>query len=52
MGITLIINVDRDNDFGRKAQIESPIIGYDANLHAASQFGIIDAEDSDLNSYQ
>jgi putative membrane protein len=50
MGITLIINVDRDNDFGRKAQIESPIIGYDANLHAASQFGIIDAEDSDLNS--
>ncbi len=50
MGITLIINVDRDNDFGRKAQIKSPIIGYDANLQAASALGIVDAEDSDLNA--
>ena len=50
MGITLIINVDRDNDFGRKAQVKSPIIGYDNNLHAASQLGINDAEDSDLNA--
>ena len=50
MGITLIINIDRDNDFGRKAQVKSPIIGYKENLEAATQLGIIDAEDSDLNA--
>ena len=47
---TLILNVDRDNDFGRKAEIQSPIIGINDNKHAAQTFGEIDPEDSDLNS--
>ncbi|MBU0498400.1 MAG: DUF373 family protein [Candidatus Thermoplasmatota archaeon] len=50
MGTTLIINVDRDNDFGRKAQVKSPIIGYNQNLDAATKLGIADAEDSDVNA--
>jgi len=29
----LVISVDRDNDFGRKAGIEGPIIGKKANLN-------------------
>jgi len=47
---TLVLNVDRDDDFGRKAQIKSPIIGLQANLNAAQDFGQADPEDSDLNS--
>ena len=47
---TLILNIDRDNDFGRKAQIESPIIGISGNKNAAQTFGEIDPEDSDLNA--
>jgi len=47
---TLILNIDRDNDFGRKAKIESPIIGIDANSIAAQKFGEADPEDSDLNA--
>jgi len=50
MAKTIILNVDRDDDFGRKAQINSPIIGIQNNLNAASQLGRIDAEDSDLNA--
>lgn len=47
---TLVLNVDRDDDFGRKANVESPIIGYDNNLDAANKLGQKDAEDSDLNA--
>jgi len=47
---TLILNVDRDNDFGRKAKIKSPIIGIKNNIEAASRFGQSDPEDSDLNA--
>jgi len=47
---TLVLNVDRDDDFGRKAKVESPIIGYDDNLDAANKLGQKDAEDSDLNA--
>jgi putative membrane protein len=47
---TLILNIDRDNDFGRKANINSPIIGIIDNKHAAQTFGEIDPEDSDLNA--
>jgi len=47
---TLILNVDRDDDFGRKAQISSPIIGCQNNLNAAQLFGQVDPEDSDLNA--
>jgi len=47
---TIIINIDRDDDFGRKAKVKSPIIGIDNNLDAANKLGRIDPEDSDLNA--
>ncbi len=47
---TLILNVDRDNDFGRKAGVESPILGLEKNLIAAQKLGETDPEDSDLNA--
>ena len=47
---TLILNVDRDDDFGRKAKVDSPIIGIRDNIDAANKLGQVDAEDSDLNA--
>lgn len=47
---TLILNIDRDDDFGRKAQLKSPILGIQNNIDAANKLGIVDAEDSDLNA--
>ena len=46
----LILNVDRDDDFGRKAKVKSPIIGVQDNLDAANKLGRADPEDSDLNA--
>jgi putative membrane protein len=46
----LVLNVDRDDDFGRKAKIKSPIIGIKNNIDAATKFGQSDPEDSDLNA--
>ena len=47
---TLVLNVYRDDDFGRKAKVKGPIIGYAANLEAANKLGETDPEDSDLNA--
>lgn len=47
---TLVLNVDRDDDFGRKAKIKSPIIGIRDNIDAANKIGQADPEDSDLNA--
>ena len=47
---TLVLNIDRDDDFGRKAKVKSPIIGYATNLEAANKLGETDPEDSDLNA--
>ena len=47
---TLILNIDRDDDFGRKAKVKSPIIGVQDNLDAANRLGRVDPEDSDLNA--
>ena len=47
---TLILNIDRDDDFGRKADIKSPIIGIRDNISAANKLGQADPEDSDLNA--
>ncbi|MEF8847846.1 MAG: DUF373 family protein [Candidatus Thermoplasmatota archaeon] len=47
---TLVLNVDRDNDFGRKTKLETPIVGEKDNKIAANKLGIIDPEDSDLNA--
>ncbi len=47
---TLVLNIDRDDDFGRKASITSPIVGYKNNITAANRLGQADPEDSDLNA--
>lgn len=46
----LILSVDRDNDFGAKAGLNSPFIGRQANLDAALGLGLKDPEDSDINT--
>ena len=46
---TLVLTVDRDNDFGVKAGVESPLIGIDACREAAMALGMADPEDSDVN---
>ena len=47
---TLVLNVDRDDDFGRKAKVKSPIIGIKSNIDAANKLGQADPEDSDVNA--
>lgn len=47
---TLVICVDRDNDIGEKAGLETPIIGREASLSAATKLGLVDSEDSDINA--
>lgn len=47
---TLIICIDRDNDLGEKAKLETPIVGREANVQAAVALGIADPEDSDTNT--
>ena len=37
-----VICVDRDNDFGRKAGIDGPIIGRKDNLRAAVKLALAD----------
>jgi len=46
----LVLCIDRDDDLGRKARIESPIIGRDANVEATLKLGLADPEDSDVNT--
>ncbi len=47
---SLIINIDRDNDFGMKAGLEGPITGYADCYNAALRLISIDPEDSDANA--
>ena len=47
---TLILNVDRDNDYGIKAGIEGPVTGYGDCYNAALKLISVDAEDSDANA--
>ncbi len=47
---TLILNVDRDNDYGEKAGITGPITGYTECYNAALKLINIDPEDSDANA--
>jgi putative membrane protein len=47
---TLILCVDRDDDLGHKAGVESPIVGRRRNLDAAVALGLADPEDSDTNA--
>jgi putative membrane protein len=47
---TLVLCVDRDDDFGAKAGLNSPFIGREDNVNAALGLGLKDAEDSDINT--
>jgi len=47
---TLVLAVDRDDDFGVKGHVKSPVIGIDNCLKAANALGVADPEDSDLNA--
>jgi putative membrane protein len=49
-GRTLVLSVDRDDDIGYKAQIESPCVGRAACLKAANTLALADPEDSDVNA--
>jgi len=49
-GRTLVLCVDRDDDIGYKARIESPVIGRGACLRAANALALSDPEDSDVNA--
>jgi putative membrane protein len=49
-GLTLVLSVDRDDDFGRKAAVKSPMVGRDANLRGAVALALADPEDSDANA--
>ncbi|MBW3583983.1 MAG: DUF373 family protein [Euryarchaeota archaeon] len=46
---TLILSVDRDDDLGRKAGIQGPVIGREALVEAATRLALADPEDSDAN---
>ncbi|AMQ18230.1 DUF373 family protein [Thermococcus peptonophilus] len=45
----LILAIDRDDDFGKKAGVKGPVIGRDACLDAAVKLSLADPEDSDAN---
>ncbi len=46
----LVLSVDRDDDFGVKAGMNSPFIGREENLEAAIALGLKDPEDCDVNT--
>ena len=46
----LVICVDRDNDVGEKAGIQTPVIGRDGCIEAAQRLALEDPEDADSNS--
>jgi putative membrane protein len=50
LGRTLVLSVDRDDDIGWKAKVESPAIGRAACLKAANSLALADPEDSDVNA--
>ncbi len=47
---TLILNIDRDNDYGEKAGIKGPVTGYGECYNAALKLVTVDPEDSDANA--
>ena len=45
-----VVCVDRDNDIGRKAGVEGPILGRENNLNAANKLILADPGEADANS--
>ncbi|RLF21383.1 MAG: hypothetical protein DRN15_10515 [Thermoprotei archaeon] len=46
----LVLYVDRDDDLGFKAGVQTPVVGREDNLKAAILFALKDPEDSDVNA--
>ncbi len=47
---TLVLAVDRDDDFGVKGHVVTPVVGIEDCMAAANALGTADPEDSDLNA--
>jgi len=47
---TLILCVDQDDDIGKKAEVDTPVIGVEANREAAATLAIADPEEADSNA--
>jgi len=48
-GRILVLNVDRDDDLGLKASVETPLIGRDSCMDAAVKLALADPEEADAN---
>jgi len=46
----LILCVDRDNDLGVKTNLQTPVVGRDAALAAATKLALADPEEADANA--
>ncbi len=46
----LILSVDRDDDLGWKTKIQSPVVGREAALAAATRLALADPEEADANA--
>jgi putative membrane protein len=46
----LVLCVDRDDDLGTKAKVESPVVGKDSALAAATKLALSDPEEADANA--
>lgn len=46
----LVLCVDRDDDLGSKAKVESPVLGREAAIAAATRLALSDPEEADANA--
>ena len=46
----LILCVDRDDDLGTKARVQTPVVGRDAAVAAATKLALADPEEADANA--
>lgn len=46
----LILCVDRDDDLGTKARVQTPVVGRDAAVAAATKLAVADPEEADANA--
>jgi len=47
--MVIVLAIDKDNDYGRKAGVKCPVIGEKDVLDAVNALGLADPEDSDTN---
>ena len=46
----LVLCVDRDDDLGTKAKVQSPVVGREQALAAATRLALVDPEEADANA--